>query len=69
MSNDVLFKKAIQQATRDIGFYMVASALLISVVLPLFGLGAVWVYGQYKINQIQETMQQTIEKNQNRRAP
>lgn len=58
MSSDLILKNAIHNAASTLGMWILASALVVSITLPLVGWGVLYAFGQYQVGQMQERMQQ-----------
>jgi hypothetical protein len=58
MTSDVILKNAIHNAASTLGMWILASALVVSITLPLVGWGVLYAYGQYQAERMREAMQQ-----------
>jgi ABC-type spermidine/putrescine transport system permease subunit I len=58
MSSDVIIRNAIHNAANTLGMWILASALVVSIVLPLVGWGVLYAYGQARAAEAQERMEQ-----------
>jgi cytochrome c-type biogenesis protein CcmH/NrfG len=57
MSSDVIIRQSVRQAANTLGWWIFASALVVSLAMPLVSLGVFSVYAQYKIDQAQQAFE------------